>query len=105
MNCSICGVELCEEKVEKLVKDDIVEYIENYYRCYKYETENIFMTGNMWNKSLLNRIDEYRTKNNLLTSIEIKQIRNKYKVTQAELSFLLGLGEVTITRYETKQIQ
>lgn len=109
MHCSICGeeheVELCEEKVEKPVKDDIVEYTENYYRCNKYDIENIFMTGNMWNKSLLNRIDAYRTKNNLLTSIEIKQIRDKYKVTQAELSFLLGLGEVTITRYETKQIQ
>lgn len=109
MYCSICGeeheVKLCEENVEKKVRDDIVEYTENYYKCDKYNTENTFMTGNMWNKSLLNRIDAYRIKNNLLTSAEIKQIRNKYQVTQSELSFLLGLGEITITRYETKQIQ
>lgn len=107
--CSICGeeheVDLCEEIIEKKVKDDIVKYKENYYRCNKYDTENIFMIGNMWNNSLLNRLDAYRIKNNLLTSSDIKQIRSKYKVTQAELSFLLGFGEVTITRYETKQIQ
>lgn len=109
MYCSICGeeheVELCEEIVEKKVKEDLVKYKENYYRCNKYDTENIFMIGNMWNSSLLNRIDAYRKKNNLLTSSEIKEIRSKYKLTQMELSFLLGFGEVTITRYETKQIQ
>lgn len=107
--CSICGeeheVDLCEELVNKKVKDDLVEYKENYYRCNKYDTENIFMIGNMWNNSLLNRIDAYRKKHDLLTSFEIKEIRSKYKITQMELSFLLGLGEITITRYETKQIQ
>lgn len=107
--CSICGeeheVDLCEEIVEKKVKDDFVKYKENYYRCNKYNTENIFMIGNMWNNALLNKIDAYRKKNNLLTSFEIKEIRAKYKLTQMELSFLLGFGEVTITRYETKQIQ
>lgn len=109
LECSICGeiheLDLCEELVEKKVKDDIVKFTEKYYRCNKYDTENIFMTAPMWNESLLNRIDAYRKKNNLLTSFEIKEIRSKYKLTQSELSFLLGLGEITITRYETKQIQ
>lgn len=109
MYCSICGeeheVDLCEELVEKKVKDDLVQCKEKYYRCNKYATENIFMVGNMWNNALLESIDAYRKKNNLLTSFEIKEIRAKYKITQMELSFLLGLGEVTITRYETKQIQ
>lgn len=109
LECSICGekheVDLCEEVMQAKVKDDTVEFSERYYRCNKYDKENIFMAGNMWNESLLNRIDAYRKKNNLLTSFEIKEIRSKYKITQSELSFLLGLGEVTITRYETKQIQ
>lgn len=109
IECSICGetheLDLCEELVEKKVKDDVVEYTEKYYRCNKYSNENIFMTSKMWNESLLNRIDAYRKKNNLLTSFEIKELRSKYQLTQSELSFLLGLGEVTITRYETKQIQ
>lgn len=109
MECSICGenheVDLCEEEREVTIKGDLVKIKERYYRCDKYDTENTFMVEDMWNNSLLNRIDAYRIKNNLLTSFEIKEIRAKYKVTQAELSFLLGLGEITITRYETKQIQ
>lgn len=109
LECSICGEEheldLCEEIVRKKVKNEYVEYAERYYRCNKYNTENIFMTGNMWNEALLNSIDAYRKKNNLLTSFEIKEIRSKYDITQLELAFLLNLGEVTITRYETKQIQ
>lgn len=107
--CPICEqeheVDLCEELVEKKVKDDMIRYTEKYYRCNKYDTENIFMTSDMWNETLLNSIDAYRKKNNLLTSFEIKKIRSKYKLTQSELAFLLGLGEITITRYETKQIQ
>ena len=105
----ICGekheVELCEEECEVTVKGQLVKINERYYRCNKYDSENTFMIEGMWNESLLNGLDAYRIKNNLLTSFEIKAIRSKYKVTQAELSFLLGLGEVTITRYETKQIQ
>lgn len=108
-DCSICGekheVELCEETLSQLVKNELVEFTERYYRCNKYDTENVFMTGEMWNQSLINRLDAYRMKKNLLTSFEIKEIRSKYKITQSELAFLLGLGEITITRYETKQIQ
>ena len=108
-DCSICGekheVELCEEILSQPVKDEIVEFTERYYRCNKYDTENVFMTGEMWNQSLINRLDAYRMKKNLLTSFEIKEIRSRYKIAQSELAFLLGLGEITITRYETKQIQ
>lgn len=46
-----------------------------------------------------------QNKKDLLTSKEIKDIRKKYDLTQSELAYLLNLGEVTITRYETKQIQ
>ena len=107
--CSVCEeeheLELCEELTESTVKEEKIQYYKQYYRCNKFKDKNTFMTGKMWNIELLNKIDEYRIKNNLLTSFEIKEIRDKYKVTQAELSFLLGLGEITITRYETKQIQ
>ena len=107
--CTVCEeeheVELCEVLSESTVKGEKIQYYKQYYRCNKFKDKNTFMTGKMWNIELLNQIDAYRIKNNLLTSFEIKQIRDKYKVTQSELSFLLGLGEITITRYETKQIQ
>ena len=109
MFCTVCEeeheLELCEELSECTVKDEKVQYYKKYYRCNKFEDKNTFLTGKMWNMELLERLDAYRMKNNLLTSFEIKEIRNKYKLTQSELSFLLGLGEITITRYETKQIQ
>ncbi len=109
MFCSICGEEheldLCEELDETIIKKEKVNYICHYYRCNKYKNENTFMTEDMWNESLINSLDSYRIEKDLLTSKEIKKIRNKYKLSQAELAFLMGLGEITITRYETKQIQ
>lgn len=109
LECSICGekheLDFCEEVCQSEIKGEQVQYTESYYRCNKYPNENTFVTGDMWNKQLIAMQDAYRIKKNLLTSFEIKEIRNKYKVTQSELSFMLGLGEITITRYETKQIQ
>ena len=49
--------------------------------------------------------DAYRKNNHLLTSNEIAEIRKKYKLSQADFSLALGWGEVTVTRYESKQIQ
>ena len=59
----------------------------------------------MINENLLNAKNAYRKKHNLLTSNEIIDIRKKYNLSQVDFSRLLGLGDVTITRYETKAIQ
>ena len=67
--------------------------------------DNEYVSGKMIDKNLLEAKDIYRKEKGLLTSNEIKQIRKKYGLTQAEFSFLLGLGEITITRYEKKLIQ
>lgn len=63
------------------------------------------MSDDLWNINLINSLDEYRKKKDLLTSKEIKEIREKYQLAQSEMAYLLNLGEITITRYETKQIQ
>ena len=44
-------------------------------------------------------------KKGLLTSDEIIAIRESYGLSQVDLARLLGWGEVTISRYETKAIQ
>lgn len=49
--------------------------------------------------------DDYKRKNNLLTSQEIKAMRENYELSQAVLAKLLGFGEKTITRYENGAIQ
>ena len=47
----------------------------------------------------------YREKHNLLSPDEIRAIREKYGLSQRALSRLLGLGEITIHRYENGAIQ
>lgn len=109
MFCSICeenhDVSLIEEERETIIKGEKIKYRELYYKCDKYPDNNIFMSGDLWNVNLINSLDEYRKKKDLLTSKEIKKIREKYQLTQSEMAYLLNLGEITITRYETKQIQ
>ena len=109
MFCPVCEeeheVELIEKEKEVIIKGEKIKYKEKFYRCNKYEDENTFQTGNLWNEGLIISIDIYREKKGLLTSKEIKKIRRKYEITQLEMAQLLGLGDITITRYETKQIQ
>lgn len=86
-----------------LIKGEIINYKENAYFCDK--TNEYFYDGKMDDENLLSARDEYRKKHNLLTSYEIKDIRNKYNLSQSDLALILGWGEITITRYETKEIQ
>ncbi len=109
MLCPICGeeheIELRESNATMTIKEEEITYKEKYYFCGNSIENNCFTKDNMIFENLLTAKDAYRKEKNLLTSKEIKEIRNKFKLTQAEFSILLGLGEITITRYETKQIQ
>lgn len=95
-------VDLIEKEKEIIIKDKKIKYREKFYICNKYKDQNTFQNGELWNEGLTNSLDSYREQEELLTSKEIKQIRNKYKITQLEMAKLLGVGDVTVTRYETK---
>ncbi|MFU8786093.1 MAG: type II TA system antitoxin MqsA family protein [Candidatus Izemoplasmataceae bacterium] len=45
--------------------------------------------------------DQYATDHGLLTAQQIIDARKKYDLSQRDFSRLLGLGEITISRYET----
>lgn len=49
--------------------------------------------------------DAYKIKHHLLTSKEIISIREKYNLSQATFSKVMGFGIKTITRYENGSIQ
>lgn len=49
--------------------------------------------------------DAYKKKQNLLTSKEVINIREKYGLSQATFSKIMGFGLKTITRYENGAIQ
>ena len=69
------------------------------------EEENEFATGKMENNNLLNARNAYRKSHGLLTSDQIVAIREMYGLSQVDLARLLGWGEATISRYESKAIQ
>ena len=43
-------------------------------------------------------VDAYKEEKELLTSNDIKEIRNMYGMTQKEYAFALGMGEISIHR-------
>ena len=89
------------------IKGDIVHYMEEGFTCpiTNNEEGNSWAPGKMFDENLLRARDAYRTKHNLLTSSQIIEIRKRYSFTQKELSNILGGGDVTVARYETKSIQ
>lgn len=110
MDCPLCGevheLQLWNQNSQALVKNEVVEYRETIYRCVNSsEEDNVFVSGKYLDINLLAARDAYRLKHGLLTSQEIIEIRKQFQLTQCELAHLLGWGEVTVTRYETKLIQ
>ena len=110
MNCPICDktheVEERKRTTTITIKGEEVSYEERFYFCTNAdEDENEFETGAMTNENLLNARNAYRVKMGLLTSDEIIAIRESYGLSQVDLARLLGWGEATISRYESKAIQ
>lgn len=110
MNCPLCDrtheIEERKRTTSITLKGEEVTYEERYYFCaYADEDENEFETGAMTNENLLNARNAYRVKMGLLTSDEIVAIRESYGLSQVDLAKLLGWGEATISRYESKAIQ
>ena len=72
---------------------------------YDEELDIYYVNEELGNANLRKIRNEYRRLNGLLLDYNIKQIRDKYGLSQKDFALLLGMGEVTITRYESKSIQ
>ena len=110
MSCPLCDktheIEERKRTTTIIIKGEEVTYEERFYFCANSdEDENEFETGTMTNENLLNARNAYRVKMGLLTSDEIVAIRESYGLSQVDLAKLLGWGEATISRYESKAIQ
>ncbi|MDE6618962.1 MAG: DUF4065 domain-containing protein [Lachnospiraceae bacterium] len=64
-----------------------------------------FQTKSLTNINQMAARNAYRKRHNLLTSDEIVAVRENYGLTQIEAAKMLGWGEATIARYESKAIQ
>lgn len=106
-SCPLCEkthkVKVYEEKAKVLIKNKTVEYIEIFYFCP--ESDEEFYPEKIMNENLTKARDSYKRLSGLLTSYEIKEIRDYYGLNQKELSNLFGWGDITIQRYENKAIQ
>ncbi len=110
MDCPICNkIHLLEQRTrltQSIVKDEVVDYEDVYFLCtLSNEEENEFVPAGIMDENLLRARDSYRKKKGLLTSDQIISIRSYYGLTQNDFSALLGWGDITVTRYETKTIQ
>ncbi|RRF97072.1 MAG: DUF4065 domain-containing protein [Lachnospiraceae bacterium] len=110
MDCPVCDktheVEERKRTTSIVIKGEEVTYEERFYFCANSdENENEFVTGSMANENLMNARNAYRIKKGLLSSNEIVETRERYGLSQVDLAKLLGWGEATISRYESKAIQ
>lgn len=105
--CPFCEqeheVELVEFIAQDTIKNSLIKYKAKSYKCGI--TNELFENGELLNKNLEEMREQYRIENNLLTKQQIKNIREKYGLTQEELAIILAFGEKTIARYETTGIQ
>lgn len=89
-------------RVKVNVKDTLIEYDEYY--LVDENGEEIF-DRNIEIENDQRLYDIYKKQNNLLTNGEIKKIRQKYGLTQKEYALVIGVGEVTVHRFEKGAIQ
>lgn len=105
--CPFCNkmheIQIIKRNTKALINDIAVDYKEVYYHC-EIENED-FIPKDVLKRNLLAARDAFRLQKGLLTSEDIKDARKQYGLTQKEFAQLLGWGEVTIQRYETKLIQ
>lgn len=110
MECPVCDMtheveERCRTTA-MLVKGTWVEFEEHYFYCANAdEDENEFAPAKVNSENLMNARNAYRQKMGLLTSGEIVALRQQYGLSQVDMARLLGWGEATISRYESKAIQ
>jgi len=89
-------------KTKAIVKDLEIEFEEKY--CMD-ETGNEVYVKEIEMENDVNLYDIYKKQKGLLTSEQVKKIRNKYHLTQKDFAFSIGLGEITIHRIENGTIQ
>ncbi len=110
MSCPLCDMSHEVEERTRTTTTNMkgidIAYTEKYFVCSNSkDDENEFVTGSMMDENLLNARNAYRIKRGLLTSDDIVSIRERYGLSQVDLAKLLGWGEATISRYESKAIQ
>lgn len=95
---------LIKSKITKaIVRDLEIEFDEQI--AIDPETEEEIYIRELEIENDIRLYDMYKKEKGLLQSHEVKKIRDKYNINQKDFSKILGLGEITIHRYENGTIQ
>lgn len=94
--------ELRHRKIKANIKGEIFEYDELY--LVDEDGEEVY-DKDVKKINEKNLFDNYKRDKKLLTSEEVKNIRKKYGLTQKEYALAIGVGEITVHRFEKGSIQ
>ena len=104
-NCeTLSGFSTETRRQEVKIKGDVIQVELTISKCDNCEDE-VYRpeTGNA--NPFVEAFNEYRKRHGLLKPMEIKKWRKAYGLTQTDLSNLLGLSVVSISRYENGSLQ
>ncbi len=99
--CPYCNSEqeyYIDKRIFKEYKGVDVNVEENVPICKKCGNELVI--NNIEDENLKRIYNKYRELKNIITPSEIKNLRNKYDISQRELTAILDFGKMTINRYE-----
>ncbi|HEV2481644.1 MAG TPA: type II TA system antitoxin MqsA family protein [Puia sp.] len=104
IECPYCdgNANLQKETREITYRKDVFKIVAHYYKCEKCREE--FTTTEADAISLTQVHNQYREKNNIPFEEEIAAIREKYELSAAKMSEVLGLGANGYGNYENGEI-
>lgn len=85
------------EVKEEMVNDNLIVYNEYYDICDK--CHNKFFSSFTFDRNMDEYSEKVKKQYDLITIEELNQLLEKYNIGKKPLSLVLGLGEITITRY------
>ena len=105
--CPACGIESEWEKIVRnenfVVRGEDIIVEAEYYHCGECQAE--FEDIHADNDPYESAYREYRNRKGMVQPEQILEFRNRYNLTQKELSTILGFGDVTLSRYENGALQ
>lgn len=93
---------LVRENRQMTFRKEEFDFVHHAYRCE--ETEEQFTTTELDNLNIFQVYNQYREKHNIPFPEEIRQIRDKYGVSAAKMSEILGFGANSYRLYEDGEV-
>jgi transcriptional regulator NrdR family protein/uncharacterized phage-associated protein len=104
MNCAYCNgkAELKIESSKKNFRNEIFEIFEHYYKCNKCSKE--FTTNEIDNLDVYQIYNQYREKYSIPFPEQLTSIREKYNLSAAKMSEIIGFGTNQYRLYESGDV-